>query len=66
MPLNVSFSSAGSNDPDTGQTITYDWDFGDGSAHSSSANPTHMYTTDGNYNVTLTVTPYFLTATKTC
>ena len=66
VPLNVSFSSAGSNDPDTGQTITYDWDFGDGSAHSSSANPTHMYTTDGNYNVTLTVTdPYFLTATKT-
>jgi PKD repeat protein len=62
-PLNVTFSSAGSNDPDAGQTITYDWDFGDGSAHSSSPNPMHQYTTNATRTATLTVTdPLFLTA----
>ena len=33
MPLTVNFSSAGSLDPDPGDSITYDWDFGDGTAH---------------------------------
>ena len=37
-PLNVNFSSAGSNDPDAGQAITYLWNFGDG-ATSTLANP---------------------------
>ena len=65
-PLNVSFSSAGSGDPDTGQSITYDWDFGDGSTHSTAPNPSHQYTSNGNYTAMLTVTdPFFLTATKT-
>ncbi|HHH80276.1 MAG TPA: PKD domain-containing protein, partial [Thermoplasmatales archaeon] len=31
-----------------------DWDFGDGS-HSSSRNPSHVYTNEGVYNVTLTI-----------
>jgi PKD repeat protein len=63
-PLNVSFSSAGSNDPDAGQAITYDWDFGDGSAHSALANPSHQYTTNGTRTATLTVTdPFFVTGT---
>lgn len=63
-PLTVQFSSTGSNDPDAGQTITYNWDFGDGSAHSTQANPTHQYTTNVTRTVTLTVTdPFFLTAT---
>lgn len=31
--------------------VTYDWDFGDGSVHSSSPNPTHTYYTPGNYLV---------------
>lgn len=35
---------------------TYDWDFGDGTAHSSSQNPSHEYAEDGTYVVTLTVT----------
>lgn len=66
VPLTVSFSSAGSGDPDPGQTITYDWDFGDGSPHDSTLNPSHVYTTKGNYAATLTVTdPFLLTATKT-
>lgn len=52
---NISFSSAGSNDPD-GSIVSYLWNFGDGSATSSAANPTHAYTVAGNYNVSLTVT----------
>jgi uncharacterized protein (TIGR03437 family) len=33
---------------------TYDWNFGDGTAHSSDVNPTHAYTAAGNYTWTLT------------
>jgi hypothetical protein len=36
--------------------LTYDWDFGDGSAHSSTQNPSHTYTTAGSYEATVTVT----------
>jgi len=65
-PLTVNFSSAGSSDPDAGQAITYDWNFGDGSAHSSQPNPSHQYTTTGNYTATLTVTdPFGATGTAT-
>ncbi|MFG1874697.1 PQQ-dependent sugar dehydrogenase [Sphaerisporangium sp. NPDC049003] len=52
-PLNVAFSSAGTSDPD-GDAITYAWAFGDGGT-STAANPTHTYTTNGTYVVTLTV-----------
>ena len=38
-PLDVTFSSAGSNDPE-GQTMTYSWDFGDGTS-STASNPVH-------------------------
>jgi len=53
-PLTVNFSSAGSYDPD-GSPITYSWNFGDGSAVSTAANPAHVYAA-GNYTATLTVT----------
>ena len=36
--------------------LTWDWDFGDGSAHSSLKNPLHNYTAKGNFSVTLVVT----------
>ena len=48
-------SSSGSRDPDGG-SLTYDWDFGDGTAHSSSSGPSHKYVQDGVYSVTLVVT----------
>ncbi|WP_406248049.1 PQQ-dependent sugar dehydrogenase [Streptomyces anulatus] len=53
-PLAVSFSSAGSADPEGGN-LSYAWDFGDG-ATSTAANPSHTYTTAGTFNPTLTVT----------
>jgi len=34
----------------------YDWDFGDGSAHSTQANPSHSYANPGTYDWLLTVT----------
>ncbi|WP_436493450.1 ThuA domain-containing protein [Actinokineospora sp. HUAS TT18] len=54
VPLNVVFSSAGSRDPEGG-ALTYRWTFGDGGT-STSANPSHNYTTAGVYNAQLTVT----------
>jgi len=53
-PLDVAFSSSGSTDPD-GDTLTYDWNFGDGSPHSAEPNPSHTYSSDGSYTARLTV-----------
>jgi len=52
-PLSVQFSSAGTLDPD-GDVLSYEWDFGDGNT-SNEENPSHEYTLNGTYNVTLTV-----------
>jgi glucose/arabinose dehydrogenase/PKD repeat protein len=52
-PLAVSFSSAGSLDPE-GQALTYQWSFGDNTT-STQANPSHTYGTAGVYTVRLTV-----------
>jgi PKD repeat protein len=54
VPLSLSFSSAGSMDPD-GTLVSYAWDFGDGGT-STEANPNHAYGVGGPYVVTLTVT----------
>ena len=45
LPLTVKFSSAGSRDADPGDSIRFEWDFGDGTPHSTDPNPTHTYTT---------------------
>lgn len=56
-PLTVQFSSAGSYDPDPGDVITYAWDFdGNGSTDSTAANPSRVYTANGNITARLTVT----------
>ncbi|WP_282133519.1 PKD domain-containing protein [Cellulophaga baltica] len=53
--LVVQFTGDTSSDPDTGDTLTYAWDFGDGST-ATTANPSHTFTTAGTYTVTLTIT----------
>jgi PKD repeat protein len=37
-------------------SVSYDWDFGDGSPHGAGARPTHIYANPGIYEVNLTVT----------
>jgi type 1 glutamine amidotransferase/glucose/arabinose dehydrogenase/PKD repeat protein len=55
-PLEVHFSSAGTNDPD-GDRLTYQWDFdADGTFDSTERNPTHVFEEEGVYNATLKVT----------
>ncbi|WP_170179276.1 ThuA domain-containing protein [Solirubrobacter pauli] len=55
VPLTVNFSSAGSLDQDPGDSIRYEWDFGDGSPISEEANPAHTFTKAGAYTVVLSV-----------
>ena len=52
-PLEVTFSSAGSSDPE-GQPLTYLWTFGD-TTTSTEANPIHTYAQAGMYTARLTV-----------
>ena len=52
-PLAVQFTGSESFDPDL-DPLSYFWDFGDGGT-SALANPTHVYTTAGVYQVMLTV-----------
>ncbi len=53
VPLTVSFAGTA-----TGGTPAYhySWNFGDGSATSTTQNPSHTYSTAGTYTATLTVT----------
>ena len=44
----TSSRSSGSTDPNN-DPLTYDWDFGDGTAHGSLANPAHPYSVGGTY-----------------
>jgi PKD repeat protein len=56
-PLTVAFSSAGTYDPDPGESISYAWDFtGDGTVDSADPNPSYTYTANGQYTAKLTVT----------
>lgn len=59
LPLSVQFVNQS-----TGTATNYSWNFGDGST-SISANPSHIYTTAGNYTVSLTVTGNGQTSTYT-
>ncbi len=51
-PLNVQFTGA-ATDPD-GDSLTYSWDFGDGTT-SNSPSPSHSYASNGVYSARLTV-----------
>ncbi|MFC6223004.1 PQQ-dependent sugar dehydrogenase [Hymenobacter artigasi] len=58
-PLTVQFTGSNSTDPN-GSPLTYSWNFGDGTAPSAAANPSHTFSpataAATNYSVTLTVT----------
>ncbi len=50
-PLTVTFTDTSSQSP-----TSWDWDFGDGSTHGTTQNPSHVYAAGGNYHVTLLAT----------
>jgi subtilisin family serine protease len=50
-PMSVTF-----NNTSWGSITNYSWQFGDGSPLSSATNPSHTFTNNGTYSVTLTVT----------
>ncbi|HXL81037.1 MAG TPA: PKD domain-containing protein, partial [Pyrinomonadaceae bacterium] len=56
-PLVVNFDGSGSKDPDAGDTLTYTFDFGDGSAPVTvpASNIAHTYTQLGKFTASLTV-----------
>lgn len=52
----VSFDGSGSSDPGAADTLSFEWDFGDGTPVVNGDRTTHSYNAAGNYTVTLTVT----------
>jgi large repetitive protein len=55
--VTCSVSSAGTADPNSGDTISYSWNWGDGTALSTGASPSaHTYAAPGSYTITLTTT----------
>jgi glucose/arabinose dehydrogenase len=56
-PLTVDFDASASSDPDTGDTLTYIWDFGDGSATRRTSTPktSYTYSTEGAFSASLRV-----------
>ncbi len=56
-PLSVDFSGSDSSDPEDGTSLSYAWDFeDDGIIDSTEAEPTHVFSSDGDFTVRLTVT----------
>jgi PKD repeat protein len=54
--LVCNISGVGSSDPNTGDTFTYLWNFGDGTPTSTASAMTHTFAAAGTYTLTLTVT----------
>lgn len=53
LPIVVLGETAVFSNTSTGDNLTYLWDFGDGNT-STETNPSHLYTAEGDYTVTLT------------
>jgi PKD repeat protein len=56
LGLTCNFSGLSSSDPNSGDTFTYRWDFGDLGTTSTSSTPTRAFPAAGTYIVTLTTT----------
>ncbi len=54
-PLRVSFSSAGTTDPDDDDAITYEWYFDGKTIGSTEPNPSHVFSQPGTYHSILNV-----------
>ncbi|ADB29250.1 PKD domain containing protein [Kribbella flavida DSM 17836] len=54
--LSCNISGVGSADPNTGDTFTYLWDFGDGTPTSTASAMSHVFPAAGTYTVSLTTT----------
>lgn len=54
--LNDSTFFTDSSDSPSGSIVNWNWDFGDGSPTDINQNPTHLYSTCGNFNVKLIAT----------
>ncbi len=54
--LTCNMSGSTSSDPNTGDTFTYLWNFGDLTPTSTTSSPSHVYAAAGTYTLTLTVT----------
>ena len=59
-PAKVAFTDTSTNSP-----TSWDWDFGDGSFHSTDQNPTHIYLHTGSFAVVLIATNSYGPGTKT-
>lgn len=57
LPLAVSIDGSASSDPDAGDTLSYSWDYGDGSPPVTTSGPvtSHTYSVAGTYTATLVV-----------
>jgi glucose/arabinose dehydrogenase/PKD repeat protein len=57
LPLTVNFDGSRSSDPDAGDTLSYLWDFGDGSPTETTTTPktSHTYSTKDTYTASLRV-----------
>ncbi|MCU0290561.1 MAG: PKD domain-containing protein [Thermoanaerobaculaceae bacterium] len=62
-PLQVQFQG-GATTSSCGGSVVYNWDFGDGSAHSAQPSPTHTYATAGTFTWKLIVTTGGQSCTK--
>ena len=62
-PLAVSFNATGSSDPQ-GLPLTFQWNFGDGSATVTGAVASHVYNNHGSYTATVAVSNGHISATQ--
>jgi PKD repeat protein len=64
-PLAVAFTGSAVVTGGCTTAVTYDWDFGDGTLHSSEQSPAHTYTAVGDYAWTLLVVADGSSCTRT-